>query len=264
MGTLRVEASYTSKIIKAGALVQDTQLFLTHWDNSVSVQENLQLIRQSNLLGKASRSRVADMLVIFRDRYLRDSHVAAALVMLAQGGLPWVEIQPILYFLSVQSDLLLRDIVLQVLFPKYQQGRMDVRPEVIMEWLQEQVLARRTAGEWATVTIERVAQGILATLRDFGVLEGAVKKHLRTPHLPPTSFVFIALLLNQKLRSGDKLLRDPAWQLFFLKERDVERLFFEAHQEGLLSYQAAGNVIRIDFPVQTMEDYALALTRRSL
>jgi len=89
MGTLHVEASYTSKIIKAGALVQDTQLFLTHWDISVSVQENLELIQQSNLLGKASRSRVADMLVIFRDRYLRDSHVVAALSTITQVPQHW-------------------------------------------------------------------------------------------------------------------------------------------------------------------------------
>ena len=72
----------TSKIIKAGALLADTRTFLAHWDKSLSETENLARFRQDNLFGKASRSRVEDILVIFMiDR----PTTAGGFVPIAQG-----------------------------------------------------------------------------------------------------------------------------------------------------------------------------------
>jgi hypothetical protein len=57
-----VGVRYSSKIIKAGALLADTKTLLVHWNSAKSVQENLARMRQENRFGKASRSRVEDVL----------------------------------------------------------------------------------------------------------------------------------------------------------------------------------------------------------
>ena len=75
---------YTSKIIKAGALLVDTKTLLSHWDVGVSVQENLHRLRRENVFGKPSRSRVENVLAIFRQRYLTETPVTKALVVLVQ------------------------------------------------------------------------------------------------------------------------------------------------------------------------------------
>ncbi len=77
--------SYSSKIIKAGALLSDTKALLSHWDPELSVGENLQRIRHQNLLGKTSRSRAEDILAIFRQRYLAENSVAKALARLVKN-----------------------------------------------------------------------------------------------------------------------------------------------------------------------------------
>ena len=59
---------YTSKIIKAGALLADTKTMLAQWDDNLSVSENLSRFRRENIFGKASRSRIEDILRIFRQR----------------------------------------------------------------------------------------------------------------------------------------------------------------------------------------------------
>lgn len=51
---------YTSRIIKASALLDDTKAVLSHWDTSASVADNIDRIRRENILAKASRSRVED------------------------------------------------------------------------------------------------------------------------------------------------------------------------------------------------------------
>ena len=67
------QAPYTTKIIKAGAFLADTKTLLAHWDLDSSVPDNLQRIQHENIFGKASRSRVEDILRIFRQRYLTET-----------------------------------------------------------------------------------------------------------------------------------------------------------------------------------------------
>lgn len=83
-----------------------------------------------------------------------------------------------------------------------------------------------------------------------------MKKRLTPVYLPVESFVYIAFYLKRDQPSGERLLKNPEWQLFFLSRDSVERLFIEAHQHHLLEYQAAGSVIRITFPTDSLEEYA--------
>jgi hypothetical protein len=87
---------YSSKIIKAGALLPDTKTLLAHWDASETVEANLSRLRHENAFGKASRSRVEDMLAIFRQRYLTEADVIKALVVLVQRRLSAASLDRIL------------------------------------------------------------------------------------------------------------------------------------------------------------------------
>ncbi len=256
-------APYSSKIIRAGALLPDTKLLLAHWDLATDVQANMRRIQQENLFGKASRSRVSEILAIFKQRYLGDPQVLAALVAYVQADMPATMLDPILYFLTVQADPLLYAVVTEVLVPLAGRGQPEVQVADIERWLREQGAAGKTQGIWTPITTNRAARSILATLRDFGVLQGQVKKRLAPLYLPVISFAFIAFLLSRTQRSGDRLLHAPSWQVFFLSDQAVEHLFFEAHQEQLLEYHAAGRIIRIEFPAATLEEYAHALARRA-
>ena len=114
---LRHSAPYSSKIIKAGALIGDTKTLLSHWDVDASVDENIRRLRLDNVFGKASRSRVEDILAIFRQRYLTKESVTKALVTLVRGKFPAAALGRLLYFHSAHADRLLHDAVTQILFP---------------------------------------------------------------------------------------------------------------------------------------------------
>src|SRR6266568_5897935 len=85
---LRSSAPYSSKIIKAGALIGDTKTLLSHWDVDASVDENIKRVQRDNVFGKASRSRVEDILAIFRKRYLTEESVIQALGTLVRRRFP--------------------------------------------------------------------------------------------------------------------------------------------------------------------------------
>jgi hypothetical protein len=85
---LRPSASYSSKIIKAGALIGDTKTLLSHWDVDASVDANINRVQRDNVFGKASRSRVEAILAILRQRYLTEESVTKALVTLNPDSKP--------------------------------------------------------------------------------------------------------------------------------------------------------------------------------
>ena len=254
---------YSSKIIKAGALLADTKTLLSQWDINVDVPRNLQRIRHENIFGKASRSRVEDILAIFRQRYLSEETVTRALVILVRGHFPAASLDRILYFLSARADKLLYDFVTEVLCPLKASGVVDIHigeiRRTLLLWTQD----RRTKGRWSENTIERIAQGLLSSLRDFGVLKGRVHKQIAPAYLPLRSFCYLAFYLKQHEPSCSRLLDLADWDLFFLSRESVERFLFEAHQNHFLEYHAAGSVTRLTFPAGTLEEYANVLVERT-
>lgn len=254
---------YTSRIIKASALIPDTKILLKEWDLSLSVAENMARMRELNLFGKTSRSRIDDILTIFRQRYFDDPAVGGMLVTLTQQGAPSAWIDPLLYFFSAQNDAVLRDIVVEVLYPRMQVGYDDVSVEMVTRAIRTWVAEGKTTTPWGDKTILRVAQNSLAALRDFGILEGKARKRITPFYLPTPAFALTAHWLQGRLRSGERVLHSEEWKLFFLPVEGVERFFIEAHQEHLLGYQAAGSVVRIDFPTDDLVEYAHVILERA-
>ncbi|HKW21041.1 MAG TPA: BrxA family protein, partial [Ktedonobacterales bacterium] len=207
---------------------------------------------------------IPEMLETFRQRYLTDPQMLHALVTLAREGAADTVVDPILYLLATRDDPLLRDVVLDLLAPMLARGQTAVRPDDVARWLTAQAAAGRAQRPWSDATIQRLARGLLATLRDFSILRGKATKKLEPFFLAVPAFAFLALLLSRDRPSGDKLLHDASWRLFFLEQPAVEHLFFEAHQERLLTYQAAGRVIRVEFPTRSLEEYAHVVARRPL
>ena len=176
--------------------------------------------------------------------------------------MPPESLDRILYFQAARFDLLLHDLVTELLNEWSGRSDREIRPWEVQNWIEEQVASGKTARSWSPPVQRRVVQGLLSALRDFGMLEGSVKKRLAYVYLPLDAFAFIAFQLHSEGRSGKALLQDPEWRLFLIPEGMVERFFLEAHQEGLLQYYAAGPVVRIDFPAENLEEYAHVLSQR--
>jgi len=255
---------YTTKIIKAGALLADTKTLLANYDPVSTVAQNLDRFRRENIFGKASRSRVEDILAIFRQRYLGSPDVSEALVALMRASFPAEALDCLLYFHAAQSDPLLHDIVTDYLYDRQISGRAGVSPNDICRVLNQWIADGLTAERWSEPTRVRVAQGLLATLRDFAVLEGVVNKRVAPAYLPVEAFCYVAFYLWQRQPSGERLLEHADWRLFFLARPAVERSLMEAHQHRLLEYYAAGSVIRIAFPASSLSEYAHVIAQAAV
>ncbi len=255
-------AKYTSKIIKAQALLDDTKIFFNYWDDGLGIEKNLIRAKEENILAKPSRSRVQDILHIFRQRYLFDLHIASALSLLVKKSFPNEWLNLIFYLYSTRADKLIYDTVTKILLPEYNSGQRDIAPEDLMRSIKDMAKEGKEEIKWGETTFLRIVQGLLTALRDFGLLEGSAKKRLAPLYIPVEVFSFIAFDIAVKNISGKQMINHKDWKLFFLSDHVVERFFLEAHQEKLLEYYAAGSVIRINFPAGTLKEYAHVIIER--
>ena len=243
---------YTSKIIKAGALLADTKTLLSHWDVRASIRENMDRLRRENVFGKASRSRVQNILAIFSQRYLREESVARALVILVNHRFPSASLDRLLYFHSARADHLLHDTVTELLLPLKARGIIGYRGDRGRKNHSQMGEGRQND---KLVGREHDSPGDPRAAVDpagFRRVAGAVNKRIAPAYLPVEAFAYITFYLKQHQPSGAKLIELPDWKLFFLPPEGVERFLFEAHQQGLLEYHAAGSVTRLTFPADTL------------
>jgi len=256
-----------TSLIKSSGLLADMRLLLAAWDENKTVEENFESALRQNLFGKASRKRVADLLYVIKRRYLPQDGSDRAFRTFVSSSLPSEITDRVLYYYTALAEPLIYDFVTDFLFERYLIYNQPITIQSALDFIQEAIRQEKTKGQWESEnTRERVAQGLLATLRDFGVLEGVVRssdKRIAEPRLHILAFGYIAFHIKRCEPSGERLVNHPNWRLFLLGTRQVERLLTEADAEGLLTYQAAGSVIRIEFPTLDFEEYSHALTARA-
>jgi hypothetical protein len=259
MSTSRSDQKYSSRIIKAGAILSESKLILDNWDLGKSPEDNLKRIMEENLVGKQSRTRTAEIVKAFRQRFCSDVKVLESLCLLSKGRIDHRDMNTILFFMTAQADPLLYGTVTEFL-PHYQYhpDLPITTPSLISRlkiWLKE----GRMLENWSDATVKRVAEGLLSTLRDFGILTGQNRKTIAAFSVPPKAFAFISAMLFANGLSGRNLLHSEKWAVLLLSTAQVEREFIEANQLHLLNYNAMGSVVRIDYPTNDLGEYAHAL-----
>jgi len=250
---------FTSKIIRAPALLNDTKIFLSNWDEDLSVDENINKAIEENIFGRPARSYVKQFLVAFKERYLFGDARDGALRTLVRKGHDDTVINRILYYHTAQADPIIYEFVTEYLFDLHRRGESYLTTKEAQRYIRKLSDEGKTTKEWTDNVCNRVARNILTTLRDFMILEGNVKKKVAPVYLPIKAFVYIAYNLNEKVHAGEKVLNHPEWRLFLLDSRTVERLFLEAHQQKMLDYRSAGNIIRIEYPYKSTKEVVDAI-----
>jgi len=254
---------YNSRLIKAGALLEEMRLLVRHWSNgSDGGLKSLAVV--DNLLGKATRARAQDIFrSAFLPRYVKGRPPKAWKILraLEDAGAPVEVLKPVYYWVTARNEPILRDYVTAELAHKNGLTGQIISPSEVSQWIEKQL--RSQGKTWSDRVTILVARGILATLRDFGILEGAVKKRLAPVYIPIESFAYMAFALCQEGSMGEKLVRHDDWLLFFLSPEDVEGKLIESDVRGFLKYQSAGRITRIDFPARSFEEMAHVVLGRT-
>jgi Putative inner membrane protein (DUF1819) len=248
-----VASSFT--LIK-GAMIDETYAVFAAWDFGSSKKENLDRLRRENFIGTSTAARLRDFIFVLNRRFDPNDR-DRALVLLAQRGCPIEEWKPILLWHMTRDEFLLRDFLINWLFPTFVSGVYRVRPEDIYEHIRS---VGRRGGTiehvWSETTLNRVAAALLKMAVDFGLLRGSAVKEFAGYHLPERSFLYLIYALREALQSPRKVLASEDWRMFLMLPSDVERELLRLHQYRKVDYQIAGSIVQLTLPCANACEYA--------
>ena len=233
------------------------------WDEEKN-STSLSALASQNLLGKPSRGRELDILkYAFLPRFVKGRPFQAWKIVrvLEDQEAPLEILRPVYYWITARNEPLLYDFMCEELEVINRVGSFFVNITEVVKWIRDKLEEQKIV--WSEATIKGVAGKILAILRDFGILQGKVKKKIAPFYLPIEAFSYISFCLTKEGVSGGKLIQHPDWKLFLLSSEAIERMFLEADKEKMLNYFAAGKVIRIEFPANTYEEMANVIAHRT-
>lgn len=243
---------FNGNIQKGGAMLEDTRRLIEVWDDDVGPDQNLRRIADENLLGKASKKRTEDVLMrILKPRFVvPGEQVIGALRSLLSDPKAFREAS---FYETARDDQLLAAFAEGQAYDWYVQGRLGVRVEDVMGWL----VGLTDAGDLPALTDTvrtKVARGLLAALRDFGVLRGAAHKEFNPPGMSVHGFAYVAFREREQGASGRALVESTIWRRWLLDDRWVHDLFTQADRLGVLHYARAGSAVRIDWRVDDLAE----------
>jgi hypothetical protein len=247
---------YTTRLQKGGALLDDMRALVRTWQNGAVSTQREEGVR-ANLLAKQSRSRITDIYQeSFLPRFVRGPVPNAWRIVrpLEDRQLPIEVLRPVYYWITARSEAILYEFATEWLYERMSRGERVVTPNDTVSWIKRKL--RAYGKSWSEPNTLRVAQGVLAALRDFGILEGRAKKRIAPVHLPLEAFAYLMLTLHLQGPSGERLVHHQDWKIFLLTPEAVEHLLLNAHQRHLLGYHAAGKLVRIEFPTDSLEAMA--------
>ena len=260
-----IDTKYKARFHHFGAMIDEMRLLVARFDPEAPIDAWVDELIRENVLGKTSRSWTKEVIRgVFIPRFVTGYFENAwkHLRVLEDKGADLSLIRTLMYYHTAKNDLFFYDFVTIELYEGFYMGHLDIAAADVFKFIQK-CEPEQFNKPWSDYVQRRLSRGVMATLRDFGILEGKAKKKIANFFLPIEAFACIAFLIQSTTPSGEMILNHSDWKLFLLNSHSVERMFLEAHQRGLLNYNAAGNIVRIEFMHKSIEELAHDIASRA-
>lgn len=243
-----------------GSLIEETYAVFRGWDYELSKTGNLKRVRQENTIGAKSANWALNVTWAVSRRF-DPSGRDRPLVELAKAGCDREVWKPLLLYHLTRDEFLVRDFLVNWLYPRFAAGAYRLRAEDLLPYLRS--LGKQPGIEgsvkWSEATLNRVASGLLRLAVDFGLLRGAQSREFASYHLPEPSFLYLLHAMMDRAANARRLIDAEDWRLYLMDAADVERELLRLHQYRKLHYAVAGSLAQIKLPAASAADFVKEL-----
>jgi hypothetical protein len=183
------------------------------------------------------------------------------LVELAKAGCDREVWKPLLLYHMTRDEFLVRDFLVNWLFPQFRAGAYRLRADDVFPYLNglRKMSGIEWSGNWSDSTLKRVGSGLLRIATDFGLLQGAQTREFASYHLPEESFLYLLHAMMDREANARRVIDSEDWRMFLMGAEDVERELLRLHQFRRIEYQVAGSLAQIKLPAASAADFAREL-----
>ncbi len=250
-----VVSSFT---IAKGSLIEETYTVFREWDFALSREANLHRMEDTNSIGASSANWLRDVYKVLHRRFEPNGR-DRELVEIAKRGIDYRVFKPILLWHLTRDEFLVRDFLINWLFPRFEEGVLRIRGEELFPYLRELHTKGLTEAPWKETTLRRVASGLLRMAVDFELMKGTVVREFTSYHLPEDAFLYLLHAMTEAQPNAHAVVRSPDWRMFLMDSGDVERELFRLHQYRRVHYEVAGSLAQLSLPSASTAAFAREL-----
>lgn len=258
--------SYSTELRKGRGAVAETLTLLDTWEPGMPGAQLQALAVERGLFGSSSAKRAQDLVSeVFARRYLADEgEPAGHLKYLLDRGADRAVLKQLMLVYTARRNPVLRDFISEVYWPAFAAGAAALNTDAAEGFLKRAAADGRIARPWSEVMRKRIAGDLLSTLADFGLLEDIKRqtKPIRSYRMLPDTALFLAHEIHFKGFSDNSILESPDWRLFGLAREDVVQQLDKVSRAGHYILQYSGDLLRISWRYQTMEECLDAIAGR--
>jgi hypothetical protein len=255
---------YTQALSKGGALLAETRILVQAWHPGEPNDAFAERVLRGDLLGRATARRVLDIVRVFTLRFLSPSDAPARHLrhLVVNDASRQIFNDVVFYYTALQDDLL-RDFTLLCYWPAVREGRLTISNQDVRHLILEAEQDGRIRTPWSAEIKRDMAGRVLIALTNFGLLRPLKPaKREVIPYRPADgTIVYMAYLLHENGITDSSLAEHSAWALFGLQAEDVWNRLEVLAGDGWFIIQRAGQVVRITWKYQSMEDAVHAIAR---
>jgi len=240
-------APYVSRLSARSAPYTDLCLLLDAADGLLGSDHFRQLIVDQNCLARSSESARRKMWKELKARYVLDA--ASPLFTAFWSEWKRCESEPerglTAYCLLALQDKLVTDLGVDFLFPRLRRAPAELRVDDVLGFFKASAAAHPEVAGWSDKTTTAVAQKYGASIRDFGLARGTIRKTTVRPALygAPTRLLIRALRLAST-RDLD-LVRAPIFKLLALGPGEVIDALGELNRQEALRFRMQGDIVEL-------------------
>lgn len=205
-------------------------------------------VLKENALTRASHSARLKLFKELKGRYLLDegSPLFVAFLREWQTHSDSQERQLLAYTLFTLNDRTVYVTSRDWLFPRLQQASSELRIGDLTVFFQS--IGRKDhpeVAEWTPITLTRVAQHYLASVRDFGLATGGIRKIAVRPSLRPAAFRLILRALTLAGIPAAQVIQHEAFKILGIAPTEVLDSLAELNRRGSLRFRMQADVIEL-------------------
>jgi len=249
LATLRDGGVFTSRNTSKGALLSESlAVFGLLRRKAMSVSELRDSVLRGQMFPRASyenRQRIWDSL---NHRYLTPCFgwVAHSLAIATASGIASPDYVSLAYLYFALRDRLTFAIVTQLIWKRWCARSLTISVPEVLEFLERETVESSTVKKWSPSTRTKLAQSILAALRDFGVLRGIYTKQIQRPIVSAEAVFHLLCVLLAEGCHGRAVIEAADWLLFLWSEDDVAKALADLAQRQWIRFERGGRTVILE------------------
>lgn len=243
-------ALYFSRLSARSALYTDLRLLLDDREKVLASDAYRSLVIEENCLSRGSVSARQKLWKELHARYRLDAADPLFVAFWNEWRLSESEPERSLttYVLFALNDRLVADLGTEWLFPLLRRAPAELCVGDVRAFLWRAARRHPEVARWSEKTTAAVAQKYCASVRDFGLAKGIVRKVTVRPALYGSPVRLLVRALRMVGTPPLALVQAPIFRLLGVDTPAVVDALGELNRMGALRFRMQGDVVELDFP----------------